>query len=164
MVLMGRARKVSLFSRPSAKDAEIALEALKRFGMADFAQRSFHELSGGQRQLVILARAIVAKADILIMDEPASALDLKNQSLVLDWITRLSNEDGLTILFTTHHPHHALAVADNVLLMLSESEFSCGPAEEVLTEESLLALYGIPLKHIEFEHSGKQVKTLAPVF
>jgi iron complex transport system ATP-binding protein len=107
--------------------------------------------------------ALVSEADILILDEPTSALDLKNQLIVLDWMTRLSHQDGLTIVFTTHHPHHALAVADNVLLMLSESDFACGADGEVLTEENLRSLYGVDLKRIIFEHGGKTVQTLVPV-
>ena len=88
---------------------------------------------------------------------------MKNQVVVLDWINRLSHQDGLTILFTTHHPHHALSVADNTMLMLGESNFACGPAADVLTEENLLALYGVSIKRIEFEHGGKQCQTLVPV-
>jgi len=163
MVLMGRARKVGLFSQPSAKDEEAALAALDRFGMADYANRPFHEMSGGQRQLVIFARALVAEAEILILDEPTSALDLKNQMLVLDWVTTLSRKDGLTILMTTHHPHHALAVADDVLLMLGKEDYKTGPASEVLTEKALTALYGVPLKRVRFEHDGRFIETLTPI-
>jgi iron complex transport system ATP-binding protein len=163
MVLMGRARQVGLFSQPSAKDEEAAMAALARFCIADFSTRPFHELSGGERQMVIFARALVSESDILILDEPTSALDLKNQIVVLDWMTRLSHQDGLTIVFTTHHPHHALAVADNVLLMLGESNFACGAAGEVLTEENLHVLYGVDLKRITFEHGGRTVQTLVPV-
>jgi iron complex transport system ATP-binding protein len=163
MVLMGRARQVGLFSQPSAKDEEAAMAALDRFGIAGFSKRPFHELSGGERQLVIFARALVSEADILILDEPTSALDLRNQMVVLDWMTRLSHQDGLTVVFTTHHPHHALAVADNVLLMLGQNEFECGPAGEVLTEKNLRTLYGVDLKRISFEHGGKTVQTLVPV-
>jgi iron complex transport system ATP-binding protein len=159
MVLMGRARQVGLFSQPSAQDEEAAMASLDRFGIAGFARHSFHELSGGERQLVIFARALVSEADILILDEPTSALDLKNQIVVLDWITRLSHQDGLTVLFTTHHPHHALAVADNALLMLGGSKYACGPASEVLSEENLHALYGVDLKLLPFEHKGKLHET-----
>jgi iron complex transport system ATP-binding protein len=163
MVLMGRARQVGFFSQPSAKDAEASLAALDRFGIADLASRPFLELSGGQRQLVIFARALVSEADILILDEPTSALDLKNQSLVLEWITRLSHSDGLTVLFTTHHPHHALAIADKVLLMLKETNYACGRASQVLSEENLRALYGVDMRHLPFEHNGVMHETLVPV-
>lgn len=163
MVVMGRARKIGLFSQPARADAEAALAGLERFGLAGMADRPFHELSGGQRQMVIFARALVAEADILVLDEPTSALDLKNQALILDWIARLSRDDGLTVVFTTHHPHHALAVADDALLMLSEAEFACGPTAEVLTEENLHALYGVPLRRLAFEHGGRVVETFAPV-
>lgn len=164
MVLMGRSRKFGLFSQPGREDEAAALAALDRFELADLAQRPFHELSGGQRQMVIFARALVAEAPIVILDEPTSSLDLKNQALVLDWISRLAQEDGLTVIFTTHQPHHALAVADHALLMLGEREFASGSTDHVLTETNLQALYGVPLRRIAFEHSGIQAETLAPVF
>jgi iron complex transport system ATP-binding protein len=163
MVLMGRARQVGIFSQPSAQDEEAAMAQLARFGMAQYARRPFHELSGGERQLVIFARALVSEADTLILDEPTSALDLKNQILVLDWMTRLSHQDGLTILFTTHHPHHALAVADNALLMLGGANLITGAASDVLSEENLRALYGVDIRQLFFEHGGEQRATLVPV-
>jgi iron complex transport system ATP-binding protein len=163
MVLMGRARKIGLFSNPSRNDVKAALEALDRVGMAGLARRSFHELSGGQRQLVILARALVAEAEIMIMDEPTSALDLKNQSLVLEWIIKLTKDDGLTVIFTTHHPHHALAIAERTLLMLSDVDYICGVPSEVLTEMNLEGLYGVVIKKIDFEHEGCELATLVPV-
>jgi len=163
MVLMGRARQVGLFSQPTAADEEAAMASLERFGIADFAGHPFHELSGGERQLVIFARALVSEAEILILDEPTSALDLRNQIKVLDWITRLSHEDGLTVIFTTHHPHHALAVADRALLMLGGAKFAQGPAHEVLNEDNLHQLYGVDLKLLSFEHKGLSHETLVPV-
>ncbi|HLN24926.1 MAG TPA: ABC transporter ATP-binding protein [Patescibacteria group bacterium] len=164
MVLMGRARHIGLLSQPSARDEAAALAALDRFGLADLARRPFHELSGGQRQMTIFARALVSDADILILDEPTSALDLKNQALVLDWIQRLAGSDGLTVLFSTHHPHHALEVADDALLMLGESDFAHGPASTVLTEDNLHALYGIPLRRLAFQHGGETMETVAAVW
>jgi len=164
MVLMGRAQKIGLFAQPGIADEQAALAALERFHLAALAERPFHSLSGGQRQMVIFARALVAEADILILDEPTSALDLKNQALVLDWIARLSRDDGLTVVFTTHHPHHALAVADHALLMLGETAFACGPVAEVLTEEHLHRLYGVDMRKVDFEHQGRQLHSFVPVF
>ena len=164
MVLMGRAKQVGLFSQPTAADEKASLAALARFGIVDLARRPFHELSGGQRQLVIFARALVSEAEILILDEPTSALDLKNQDVILEWITRLAREEGLTVLFTTHHPHHAHAVADTTMLMLGETEFLCGPTGDVMTEEHLYTLYGVDLKRLQFEHKGRTVETFVPVY
>jgi iron complex transport system ATP-binding protein len=164
MVLMGRARKVGLFSQPTPEDEKAALEALERFGMAHLAARPFHEMSGGQRQLVIFARALVAEADILILDEPTSALDLKNQEVILEWINRLARREGLTVVFTTHHPHHALAVADQSLLMIGEHDFVCDTARNALTEENMHRLYGVELRRVNFEHQGETLTTLAPVY
>ena len=162
MVLMGRARKVGLLSQPSRQDRAAALAALDRFALADLAMHPFHKLSGGQRQLVVFARALVAEASILMLDEPASALDLKNQRLILQWMRRLAHQDGLTIVFTTHHPHHALAVADHALLMHGGESYVSGAAETVLTEAGLERLYGVAIKRVSFEHAGREVKTLAP--
>ncbi len=164
MVMMGRARRIGLFRQPSPQDGRIVIAALERFGLVDLADRPFHELSGGQRQLVIFARALVAEAEILLLDEPTSSLDIKNQGLVLDWMARLVREEGLTVVFTTHHPHHALAVADQSLLMLEDGKFLCGNSDGVLTEENLHALYGSPIKRLQFEYQGCNIDTFAPVF
>jgi len=164
MVLMGRAKKVGLFSQPSAQDEGASLAALSRFGIADLAHRPFHELSGGQRQLVIFARALATEADILILDEPTSSLDLRNQGVILEWINHLSREEKLTVVFTTHHPHHAHTVADTTMLMLGEREFLSGPTKDVMTEERLHALYGVDLKRLQFEHKGLMRETFVPVY
>jgi len=164
MVLMGRAKHVRLFAQPSHQDEEASLEALSRLGIADLARRLFHQLSGGQRQLVIFARALVSEADILILDEPTSALDLKNQDVILEWMRRLSGEEGLTVVFTTHHPHHAHAVADTTMLMLGEDRYLWGPTQEVMTEEYLRALYGIDLRRLQFAHKGRYIETFVPVY
>ena len=164
IVLMGRAASIGLFSQPSARDESLALTTLGRLGMAEWAHQPFHRLSGGGRQLVILARALVAGATILILDEPASALDLKNQGLVLEWIERLAHRDGLTVVFTTHHPQHAQAVADQVLLMFGGSDYACGPAADVLTESNLQRLYGIEMRRVALEISGQSISTFVPVY
>ena len=164
MVMMGRARHIGLFATPSKRDEGAAMTALDRIGLADLAERPFDELSGGQRQLVIFARALASEADVLVLDEPTSALDLKNQSAILAWIARLSREHGLTVLFTTHHPHHAHAVADQTLLMMGEHDFICGPTDAVMTEENLQALYGVSLKRLCYEFEGRTREAIIPVY
>ena len=80
--------------------------------------------------------------------------------MVLEWIGALSRKDGLTIILTTHHPHHALAVADDAFLMMGETQYVDGPASQVLTEENLTKLYGSAMKRVTFEHEGRSVETL----
>jgi len=164
MVLMGRAHRVGLFSTPSLRDEKAALEALDKLGMAGLAGRSFEELSGGQRQLVIFARALATEADILVLDEPTSALDLRNQGIILGWIRRLSRAEGLSVVITTHHPHHAHAVADTTMLMMGSQESLCGPTDDVVTEKNLLRLYGVVLKRVQFEVAGRSIETFVPVY
>lgn len=145
MVLMGRARQIGTFATPSARDEQIALRALERVGMAAFARRTFDALSGGERQLIVLARALAAEADILVLDEPMAALDLRHQQSVLQWMHRLAREDGLTVIFSTHQPQHADVVADDVALMTGPGRMIAGPARDVLKPELLAELFGIEL-------------------
>ena len=159
MVLVGRAKKLSMFAQPTANDRDFALTTLDRFGLADYAQRGFHELSGGQRQLVILARALVSEAQILILDEPTSALDLRNQEVMLGWISRLARRDKLAVVFTTHDPDQALAVADRTMLMLEETTMLLGPTREVVTETSLSVMYGVEVVRLSRDIDGRRLES-----
>ncbi len=161
---MGRARRIGLFSlSPTARIVRLPWKHWTASGWpispADLSKRC----QGGQRQLVIFARALVAGVDVLLLDEPTSALDLKNQVLILDWIGNLAECEDLTVVMTTHHPHHALAVADRALLMLGEEEYEIGPSDDVLTEATLSRLYATPLKKVAFDYEGRAIKTFAQV-
>lgn len=149
MVLMGRAGRIRLFSLPSAQDVAIARDALARLGIAELAGTDFTALSGGQRQLVLIARALASECRILILDEPTAALDWPNQARVLRLLYRLAKEEGLSILLTTHDPSHAQAIADRALLLMAERDILYGPCDETVTEENLTRLYGLPVKHIQ---------------
>ena len=116
MVLMGRTRHVGTFSVPDAHDQAEAMAALRRVGVAHLAGRSFPTLSGGEQQLVLIARAVASGSGLLVLDEPASGLDLRNQHEVLSLLRSLA-ADGLAVLLTTHEPDHALAVSDHVVVM-----------------------------------------------
>lgn len=153
MVLMGRARKVRLFATPGREDQRVALEALERVGAARLSERQFPTLSGGEQQLVLIARAIAAQSPVLVLDEPSTGLDLHNQAQILTLVRELV-DDGMAVLLTTHHPDQALYVADTVVLMMGPSDVRVGRSDEMLTDEALSALYGIDVSTIAFEHSG----------
>ncbi len=146
VVLMGRARQIGVFATPSAEDERAAASALDRVGMSAFATRPFDELSGGERQLVIFARALAGESDILVLDEPTAALDLRHQQLVLQWVRRLAYEDGLTVVFSTHQPQHADLVADDVALMFGPGHMFVDTARVALDPARLTELFGIGIR------------------
>ncbi|NML52994.1 ABC transporter ATP-binding protein [Streptomyces sp. R302] len=142
MVLMGRARHLRPLATPGRRDHELALAALERVGLTHLAGRDYPTLSGGERQLVLIARAIAAQGPVLVLDEPASALDLRNQGRVLHLLRGLADE-GRTIVLTTHHPDHAMEIADTAMLMFGGADVRIGPAGELLTERTVGDLYGV---------------------
>jgi iron complex transport system ATP-binding protein len=163
VVVMGRARAIGAFRSPGRPDFDAARAALDRMGVQGFADRPFDALSGGERQLVLIARALATGRRTLVLDEPASALDLANQARVLAVVHDLARRDGMAVLFTTHHPHHAFEACDDVLMLHGPGDAAFGPASRVLDEASLDRLYGVPVRRVRFEHAGRQRETLVPV-
>ena len=142
MVLMGRSAYVDFFSSPSKADREIAAQSLERLGISHLAERLFPQMSGGEQQLVLLARALAQQPKALILDEPTASLDFANQILVLEQIQQL-RQQGLAILLCTHQPEHAARVADTALLLAAGRPFALGRSEDVLSVDNLAAVYGL---------------------
>lgn len=162
IVLMGRARHIGLFGSPRRVDYEIAQKYLDRMKVGHLRDRAFNELSGGQRQLVMIAQALSSECEILILDEPCSALDYKNQSIVIDTLRTLNSSMGLTIVFSTHAPQHGIEAASHVLLMKDRRRYEHGPVDGVLTARNLSSLYDVPIAKAVFAEGGKF--TFAPYF
>ena len=146
VVLMGRNPHVGVGSVPGPKDAEKAREALAALGMLEVAGRPYTQLSGGQLQLVLLARALAQEAQVLLLDEPTSHLDFRNRYVVLDRVRRLATERGLAAVMTVHDPNDALQYADRVGLLGEGGLLATGIPEEVLTADRLQELYHMPVE------------------
>ena len=141
MVEMGRMAHRGLFAQPGRGDRESARAALRRLGIEALAERVINRVSGGERQLALIARALATQATHLLMDEPTANLDFGNQARVLDEIARLRGS-GAAVLFSTHHPDHALRIADRAILLRDGGVMAAGPVAEVVNSENLSALYG----------------------
>lgn len=144
VVRMGRAARLGFSAAPSEKDTTIALECLDRLGMASLAEQSFNRVSGGERQLTLIARALAQQARLLILDEPTASLDFGNQARVVKLMSSLASS-GYGVLFSTHDPEHALLIAHHVILISNGRCHSSGPPSQVVTEANLAKAYGIPV-------------------
>lgn len=153
MVMMGRVSKLGFFGMPSKIDYDIAHEAMRKIGIENLANKAFGQLSGGQKQMVLLARAFTQEVDTFIMDEPVSGLDYGNQIRLLETISTLSDQ-GYTFLKTTHYPDHALMVSSRVVVMNNGKIISNGNPKDVINPDMISNVYGVEADFIEHgEHT-----------
>lgn len=162
VVLMGRTPRLGVVSSPGNDDVAIARDNLDRLGIAHLAQRSFTQISGGERQLALIARALTQQPTLLMMDEPTSSLDLGNQVRVLRQIRDLA-ADGLAIVMISHAPDHAFAVATTVALLRRDRTLLVGSPEEVITQASLATAYGQPVEILTGAAGGAIVRSCVPL-
>lgn len=153
IVLMGRTAHGNLFSRPSANDRAVAARALERFGIGHLSERPYTEISGGERQLALLARALAQEPQFIVLDEPTASLDFGNQGKVMREIRALA-ASGHGVLFTTHDPNHALRAADRAFLLRNGERIGEGAVGSVLNREQLEALYNAPVEKITDSATG----------
>ena len=161
MVVLGRSSHIGVFEKPGREDYEIADEVLERLYMSNLANKSCLCLSGGELQLVLIARALAAKPKLLVMDEPESNLDYHNQLHVLDLISEISKETACII--NTHYPEHALRYASKALILLRDGTSLSGAASEVITEGNLHKAFGIDVYIGEKLLGGEAYKYILPL-
>jgi iron complex transport system ATP-binding protein len=143
MVLMGRHPHLGVFTVEGPDDMRIAEEALASTGTSHLAQRFFHELSGGEKQRVIIAAALAQSATLLLLDEPTASLDLGYQLEISSLLARLNLEQGVTMAISTHDLNLAAAICRDLILMRDGRVLAAGPTAEVLTPENIQALYDV---------------------
>lgn len=155
IVLMGRASHIPLFSTPSTRDLDTADAALDRVGIATLRNRPYTKISGGERQLVLIARALAQEAPLLLLDEPTSHLDFRNKILVLEKVRGIVRQKGLTVLMTLHDPNLAMQFSDHVVMIADGSILTQGPPAAVLTAENMKRMYTLDVSVIR--HNGTRI-------
>jgi iron complex transport system ATP-binding protein len=153
MVLMGRTAHLGAFGTPSLRDRALADAALETLGITALAERPFTEISGGERQLTLIARALAQEAQLLIMDEPTASLDFGNQVRVLERLEQLAAR-GITVLFSTHDPDHAFLCAQRALLLAEGRVLALGPPLEVIRSDTLERMYRISVRVVATGDGG----------
>lgn len=164
IAVTGRTPYLGAMSSPSAADRRAAAAVLDELGIGALAERPFSVLSGGERRLALMARAVVQDAPVLVLDEPTAALDFGNEARILRVVAELATS-GRTVLMTTHQPSHALLCADQVVLLSGGRLIADGPADEVVTAQRLSDLYGVAVRVLTSvdADTGRPVYACAPV-
>lgn len=163
IVVMGRTPHVGLTAVPSDKDYDMAEAALSELGISHLADCFFSHISGGERQLTLIARALTQRAELLIMDEPTSSLDYGNQVRILRVIDKLAKQ-GYSIIMTSHFPNHAFLLCNKVLIMKSGKITAMGTPEEVVTDSILSDLYTTRVRIVELDDGvANKLKVCIPL-
>ena len=155
VVLMGRAAHVGALSSPGAGDFKIAEQAMETLGLERLRKKPYTQISGGERQLVLVARALTQQSPILLLDEPTSHLDFRNQLHVLTRVREIACERNITVLMTLHDPNMALLFADHVIVLDRGRTRATGAADTVITEATLSAVYGVEV--VVLHNNGTRV-------
>jgi len=159
MVLMGKAPVKEIWETPSLADRQEALDVLERLGIRELAGRTFQQISGGEKQMVLIARALVQNTKIMLLDEPTSHLDIKNKVLILNLIKRVSFENRITVLMTLHDPNLALHYCDQIILLKNGEIMNQGDTGEVMQSQQLSNVYGL---EVLLEVTSRGAKVVVP--
>jgi iron complex transport system ATP-binding protein len=149
-VLVGRAPHIGFFDAPKKEDIQIAEQALGTMGISYLANTPYTQLSGGERQMVLISRVLAQKPSLLLLDEPTSHLDFGNQIKLLTTLHKLA-DTGLPIIMTSHFPDHAFLVSNKVALMKRGELIDFGAPDEIITEANLEDVYKIKVKIVDVD-------------
>lgn len=162
MVVMGLNATQNFFKIPDREQNERAEAILTLLGCQKLIDRYCNQLSGGELQMVMIARALVSKPQLLVMDEPESNLDMKNQLRILETIERAAQEMDAACLINTHFPNHALNISDLTLMMGPGQIKLFGPTKELITEANIERIFSVRSKIVSFQAEAQEYQTIVP--
>lgn len=148
MVLLGRTPLLGPTEKPHQKDYEMALFCLDQLGIFHLKDKLVSEISGGEYQLALIARALTCQPELLVLDEPESNLDFKNQMIVMEQITKLRATQGISVIMNTHFPEHAINNSDKAIILFPDRTMTFGPTKQTVTEENLSKAFDMSI-HME---------------
>ena len=163
MVMLGRSSHMGTFQQPGAREIEMAERMMEKVGITRLAYKDCNRMSGGELQMVLIARALINEPQLIILDEPETGLDFHNQILVLDMVKRLSGEEGISAIMNTHYPTNAMSVSDEAFMMNHKGRFFYGATREVLTEENISQSFDVRVLVSDLVDNGRHVRSIVPV-
>lgn len=162
MILIGRSSHINMLSKPKAEDLDKVHEIMEKLHILKLADKKCSEISGGELQMILMARALAAEPQILILDEPESNLDFKNQLLVLETMSGLAS-NGMSCIFNTHYPAHALQRANKALLLRKKGDYIFGDANSVVTEKNIELAFDVKAVISKIETPGSMLQDVVPL-
>lgn len=163
MVVLGRSAHIGTFAQPGKEDLDLAYKAMEDVGIAYLKDKSCARISGGELQMVLIARALTGSPQMLVLDEPESNLDFKNQLIILDTITRLSKEKNISAIVNTHYPAHALQISDQALMLNRDGTSFYGPSQQVINKENMKKSFGVNVYINELELGNEHYRSIIPL-
>lgn len=163
MVILGRSAYVGMFSKPNKKDFDIAYESMEKIGILHLKDKYCNKMSGGELQMVLIARALTSNPKLLILDEPESNLDFKNQLVVLDTIKNLSQNHNIACIFNTHYPTHAMQVSTHSLILNRDLTNVFGNTKDVLNEQNLQESFDVKVKINKIQIEKNMYHSIVPI-
>ena len=162
MLLLGRSSHIAPFAAPTPYDLQIVEEVMERLDITALRKKRCNAISDGELQMALIGRALVTGAGILVLDEPESNLDFRNQLIVLETLKSLAKE-GRTVIFNTHYPAHALQHADQALLLRTDGTARYGAVDEVITEDTICEAFGVLSVIRTVESENGTVRDVVPI-
>lgn len=163
MVTLGRSAHLGTFAQPKAEDRAAAEQAMRDIGVSHLRDKLCTQMSGGELQMVLIARALTISPSMLVLDEPESNLDFKNQLIILETIRSLAKRRGISAVVNTHYPEHALKISDKALLLNQDGTNLFGNAQEVINEENMRKSFAVQVYIDEFAYEGTKYKSVIPL-
>ena len=163
MVMMGRSSHLGLFEQPGAKEIEMAEAMMEKTGITHLAAKDCNQMSGGELQMVLIARALINEPKLIILDEPETGLDFHNQILVLNMIEKLAHEDGISAIMNTHYPTNAMRIADEAFMMNRKGDQFYGTASEILNRENISNSFDVNVIVDEVTYQNRKLRSIIPV-
>lgn len=162
-ILLGRTPRMGEFSMPSKHDTKIVEEVMKKMNLIHLQDKETSKLSGGELQLVFIARMLASEPKLLLLDEPESNLDMRNRLMILNMIRDIAKKSKISCIINTHYPEHALMISNKAIMLSGDGNYIYGDVDDVITEDNIKKVYGVYVKMTSIEYNGNIFKSFLPV-
>ena len=163
MVVLGLSSKIGPFAKPSAREYKKANNIMKSLAIENLKDKSCSVMSGGELQMVLIARAFISDPSLIILDEPESGLDFKNKLKIISLIKKLSKLENISVILNTHYPAHALEVADKSLMLMENARHKIGITSDIICKENMKEAFGVEVLLEKIKKDKKEYETVIPI-